>query len=215
MRTLFFLLLFANLTLFAYTRLDSVGSGEAVRLSEQVNPDKVRILTPQEVAALGPEKTSALSSVCAEWGPFAENERVRAQADLEPFAPGKLLQARRVEAGGGFWAFVPAASRAAAERRASDLKTAGVREAAVVEMPPQRFAVSLGTFRTSEAAQAALSDLARQGVADGQTGPKPAGIAMAALVVRDPNAQVIARLKELQPAYPGTEIRIGGCERAS
>jgi len=54
MRTLVFLLLLANLTLFAYTRLDSAGGGEGVRLTQQVQPDKIKLLTPQEVAALGP-----------------------------------------------------------------------------------------------------------------------------------------------------------------
>ena len=55
MRTLVILLLLANLTLFAYTRLDS-GAGEGVRLKEQIRPDKIKLLTPQEVAALGPYK---------------------------------------------------------------------------------------------------------------------------------------------------------------
>ena len=39
MRTVVLLLLLANITLFAYIKLDSVGSGEAVRLKEQVRPD--------------------------------------------------------------------------------------------------------------------------------------------------------------------------------
>lgn len=214
MRTLFYLLLFANLSLFAFTRLDTVGAGEGVRLSEQVNADKIRLLTPQQVAALGPEKQAALADICAEWGPFGETERVRAQTDLEPFALGKLLTLRRID-NGGTLAYLPAASRAAAERRAGQLKAAGVREAVAVEASPQRFVVALGTFRSEEAARAALADLARQGVTGGQTGPRPPSLPMTMLVVRDPPAPVVARLKELQAAYPGAEIRLGTCERPS
>jgi len=39
MRTLVLLLLAANITLFLYIKLDSVGTGEGVRLSQQVQPD--------------------------------------------------------------------------------------------------------------------------------------------------------------------------------
>jgi hypothetical protein len=70
MRIVVLLLIVANLALFAYTKLDSVAGGEGWR-SEQVDPDKIKILTPQQVAALGPAKIAALADVCAEWGPFA------------------------------------------------------------------------------------------------------------------------------------------------
>ena len=82
MRTVLVLLLLANLTLFAYTRLDGGSGGEAVRLAEQVQPDKIKLLTPQEVAALGPAKVAALADVCVELGPFSEGDRARALADL-------------------------------------------------------------------------------------------------------------------------------------
>ena len=58
MRTLFFLLLLANLTLFGFIKLDSMSGGEAVRLAQQVQPDKIKLLTPQQVAALGPAKVA-------------------------------------------------------------------------------------------------------------------------------------------------------------
>ena len=60
MRTIVLLLLLANFTLFGYTRLDSVGSGESMRLAQQVRPDAIKLLTAQQVAALGPSKIAAL-----------------------------------------------------------------------------------------------------------------------------------------------------------
>ena len=148
MRTLFFLLLLANLTLFGYIELDNMSTGEGVRLRQQLQPEKIRILAPQEVAGLGPEKTASLSDVCAEWGPFTENERVRALADLEPLGVGRLISVKRVDG---------SAARA------------GARSA----------------------------------------------VAVASLVIRDPPAAAIARLKELQPAYPSAEVRIGNCDKTS
>ena len=75
MRTLVVFLLLANLALAGYLWLDSASSGEGVRLKEQVQPDKIKLLSPQEVAALGPSKAAALANVCLEWGPFGEIER--------------------------------------------------------------------------------------------------------------------------------------------
>jgi hypothetical protein len=140
MRTVVFLLLLANLSLFAYTRLDTIGGGEGVRLSEQVQPDKIRILSPREVAALGPAKVAALADVCLEWGPFSDAERTRALADLDALQLGRLLTQRRVEAGSA----------------------------------------------------------------------RP-GAAQTLLVVRDPQASVVARIKELQAQYAGSEVRVGTC----
>jgi hypothetical protein len=36
-----------------------------------------------------------------------------------------------------------------------------------------------------------------------------------ALVIRDPPAPAVSRLKELQASFPGTELRIGSCEKTS
>src|SRR6185295_2204985 len=101
MRILIVLLLFANLTLYAYTRLDS-GGGEAVLLQDQVQPDKIKLLTPQEVAALGPAKVAALADVCVEWGPFSDPDRVRASTELEPLALGRLMSQKRVDYDNGY-----------------------------------------------------------------------------------------------------------------
>src|SRR3982074_1824956 len=103
MRTLVFLLLLANLTLFGYIKLDSVGAGEGVRLSQQIQPEKIKLLTTQQVAALGPAKVASLADVCVEWGPMSEADRVRAQTRLEPLELGKLGTPNKVEMNAYYW----------------------------------------------------------------------------------------------------------------
>src|SRR5450432_300827 len=106
MRVIVFLLLLANLALFAFIRLDSVGSGEGARLSQQVQPDKIKLLTPQQVAALGPAKVASLADVCVEWGPLSDADRVRAQARLDPLDLGKLMSQKKVEVVANYWLFL-------------------------------------------------------------------------------------------------------------
>jgi hypothetical protein len=213
-RTLIILLVLANLTLLGYTFLDRRSAGEAARLAEQIRPDKIKLLTPKEVAQLGPAKVAALPDVCAEWGPFNDAERSRALTDLEPLALGRLLTQRRVESSSVFWVFLPPLpNKAAAETRAAVLRAAGVREVSVVDSGAQRFAISLGVFRAEDAAQAYLAELGAKGVQNAQVGSRQQASVATWLVIRDPHEPVLTRLRELVPTYPGTETKVGGCEK--
>jgi hypothetical protein len=215
MRTIVLLLLFANLTLFAYLRLDASGRGEGGRLRQQFQPDKIRLLTPQQVAALGPAKVAALADVCIEWGPFSEVERVRALADLEPLQLGRLLSQRRVDFDGAFWVSVgPYSTRAAADRRVAELRAQGVTDLMAIDTGRGQYAVSLGVFRTEQAATTRAEALSRQGVG-ARVEPRPQLGVQTMLVVRDPPQPVVARLKELQPQYAGSDIKVGACPGAS
>jgi hypothetical protein len=139
MRTVVLLLIAANVLLFGYARFDRAAQSEANRLGLQVQPERIRVLTSQQVAALGPAKVAALPDVCVEWGPFTEADRARAQADLEPLALGRLLSQRPLPA------------------------------------------------------------------------PRTQGATLSWLVVRDPPQPAVARMKELQAQYPGSDLRVGPC----
>jgi len=215
MRIVVLLLLLANLTFFGYTRLDSTLDGEPVRLVEQVQPDKIKLLTPQQVAALGPSKVAALADVCLEWGPLSEGDRARALADLEPLALGKLLTQRRIETNMSFWVYLPPApNRADAERRAGEVKARGIGDVSIVDSGPQRYAVSLGAFVTEDAAKARLAEVVKLGAANAKLGPRQQAMVSTLFFIRDPQAPVIARVRDLVPTYPGSDAKIGNCEKA-
>jgi hypothetical protein len=213
MRTVLVLLLLANLTLFGFTKLDTFGSGEAVRLKEQVRPDKIAILTPQQVAALGPGKVASLPDVCIEWGPLSDADRTRALSDLESLELGRLLTQRRVEVDNSYWVSLPPfPNRAAADRRAAELRTQGVSDLSVVDSGRGQFTVSLGVFRTEQSARTRAEALAQQGVGNTRVEPRNQSAAQTMLVVRDPQQPVVARLKELQTQYAGSDLRVGACQ---
>lgn len=214
MRTILVLLLLANLTLFGYTRLDGIGGGEAVRLAQQVQADKIKLLTPREVAVLGPAKVAALADVCLEWGPFSDNDRARALGDLASLALGSLMSMRRQEVAGAFGVAAGGfPGRAAAERRMAELRAKGVNDIVVQDAGGGEFALALGVFHSEDAARARIALLDSYGTRNAKIVPRQQTLSQTLIVVRDPQAPTVARLKELQPAYPGADLKIGGCEK--
>jgi len=211
MRIVVLLLLIANFTLLGYTLLDS-GAGEGVRLQQQVQPEKIKLLTPQEVAVLGPAKVAALADVCVEFGPFSDAERAKVIADLEPLALGRLLTQRRVELDNTYSAGIsPFPNRNSAENRVGELRRQGVKDGTVVDAGRGQFAVSFGAFRTEKAALAYADELTRLGVKLVRVQPRLQTLVQTLLVVRDPQQPVVARLKEMQTQYAGTDIKVGTC----
>ena len=216
MRIVVLLLLVANLTFLGYTLLDSGGSGEGVRLQQQIQPEKIKLLTPQEVAALGPAKVAALADVCVEFGPLSDAERVKVTGDLEPLGLGRLLTQRRVELDNAFSVSIPPLpSRSAADTRAGELRQLGVKDVAVFDAGRGQYAISFGVFRTEQAAQAHANALTKEGVKLVRVQARQQALTQTLLVVRDPQQPAVARLKELQAQYPGTEIKVGTCVPAS
>jgi hypothetical protein len=211
MRLVVLLLIAANLAFFAFARLDA-GGGEGARMSEQLDPRKIRLLTPRDVAALGPAKVAALADVCAEWGPFSDTERTKAMAELDPLQLGRLLTQRRVDVDSTYWVSLgPYAGKGAADKRVSELRAQGVTDTSAVDAGRGQFAVSLGVFRTEQAARARMEALARAGVTTAKVEPRQQTNAQTMLVVRDPREPVVARLKELQSQYVGSDLRFGSC----
>jgi len=216
MRTVLVLLLLANVTLFAYTRLDSFAGGEPARIAEQVDPAKIRILSAKEVAALGPAKVAALADVCLEWGPFSDYDRARALGELAPLALGSLLTQRRVDVEGAWSPTLgPFATRALAERRLAEARARGVADVAVVDNGKGAFVLVFGAYRSEAIAAARADALAQAGVPGTRAAPRAQAVSGSVLVVRDPSQPVVNRMKELQSAYPGTDLRVGTCEAKS
>ena len=215
MRIVIILLVLANITLYLFTRLDS-GGGEAMLLQDQVQPDKIKLLTPQEVAALGPAKVAALADVCVEWGPFSDPDRVRAASELEPLALGRLVSQKRVDYESGYWVNMgPFASRANAENRVAEMRRQGVKEMSIADAPKGQFAVSFGNFFSEAAATAYADQLARLGITLAKVERRAQPVAQTLIVVRDPQQTVMSRLRDLTAQYPGTDLRTTACERAT
>jgi len=83
----------------------------------------------------------------------------------------------------------------------------------VTEPAEWRYAISLGIFRTDEAAQAFLAGLRKQGVRSAVVARRENFLKQVVFYLREPSAATAARLALTQAEFPGSEIKAGPCPR--
>jgi hypothetical protein len=216
MRTVFLVLVFANLAFFAWARYLSPadGASDAAPLGRQIDPDKLRILGAGEpgVKKAAPVPTPAAAApatACFEWGSFTLADAPRVQKALEPLSLGARLGQRRTEETAGWWVYLPPqGSRQNALKKAAELKSLGVDEYFVVaDEGPVRWGVSLGVFRNEDAALARLASLRRLGVRTAEIGARETLVPKIWLQVQGVDAALEAQLRDIARQVDGSELR--------
>jgi len=216
MRALFLALLLANVALFAWSRYVSPpdAAADPAPLARQIEPHKLKVVAPADLpapAAPKPPSTPApLAALkCIEWGSFTLADAPRAGQALEPLALGPRLAQRRTEETAAWWVFIPSQqTRQGAQKKAAELKALGVEEYFIVqEEGPQRWALSLGVFRSEEAAQARLAALRGQGVRSAQVGQRETVVPKLWLQVSGVDPALERRLAEVALQVEGSELR--------
>jgi len=212
MRLLFFILLLANGVFFAYAWFGpgAQANGDARIIGQQLNPQKIRLLAPDQVSALTRKsEPPKVARTCLEWGAFAGADATRAEQALEPLALGAKLAPRRQEDVAGFWVYVPPlASRQSATQKAGEFKRLGVDDYFIVPDDPKwRNAISLGIFKTEDAAKARLAALRAKGVKSAIVGARESQAGKTYFQVREADAALAAKLNALKLGFPGSEVR--------
>lgn len=213
MKTLFLLLIAANVAFFAWSRIDTMSEGESSRLGRQIAADKIKLLTPQQVAALGPAKVAQLPNICLEWGGFTEAEKAAALAALEPLQLGRQLTQRRVESPSAYWVYVPPlASKPAAEKKVAELRALGLKDFFIVNDGALKNAISLGVFKTEDTAGKFLESVKALGMKTAKSGARAQTIQQTVFVIRDPQPAQAEQMQALKAGFAGTDVKIGPCE---
>lgn len=208
MRALFLVLVLANLAFYAWWRYGPpADAADPAPLSRQIEPEKLKVIAPSDLPPVSAAKKP--SSLCIEWGSFTVADAPRAEQALEPLALGPRLVQRRAEEPAGWWVFIPPqGSRQAAFNKAAELKNLGVDDYFIVlDEGEHRWALSLGVFRSEEAAQAHLSALRSRGVRSARVGVRETVVPKIWLQVKSVDAPLQARLKEIARQMEGTELK--------
>jgi len=228
MRIFFWLVLLANLLLFAWMQWGNVLMGTANDLQAQspLNAEKVRLLPataaassvaapphPAAVQAALVQTTQAAPEACMEWGEFSGDDLARVSTALTAMKLGNQLTQHEVEHDSGYWVYMPPqGSHAGAEKKVSELKALGIKDYFIVQDAGKwHNAISLGVFKTREAAQNHLDGLQKQGVRTAVVGERQAKLKFTVFVFRNPDSALTARVVALQKGFPGSEVQAAPC----
>ena len=135
---------------------------------------------------------------------------MRGQLDeLRAQSSDDWLTERRAEETAGWWVFIPSQkTRQGALRKAAELKGLGVDEYFIMQDEgPLRWSLSLGVFRTEEAAQGRLAALRQRGVRTAQVGQRETVVPKVWLQVSNVDAGLERLLADIALQMEGSELR--------
>lgn len=160
-----------------------------------------------------PPAPSANALSCMEWGDFSGPDLARVAAALSDLQLGDRLSQRQVERDIGYWVYIPPLkSRAAAKRKVAELKALGVGEYFIVQTAGHwHNAISLGVFKTGDAAQNFLNYLRTKGVHTAKVGERASKFKATVFKLDRMDAVTVAKLAAMQKDFAGSELKTVPC----
>lgn len=151
--------------------------------------------------------------ICLEWGEFSSAELKHATEALSALRLGDKLSQRQVEYDTGYWVHIPPLhTKAAADRKVAQLKARGIKEYFIVPgTGTTRYAISLGMFRTQEAAQNYLEQLRARKVRSAQIGERASKLKTTVFMFNGVDALTETRLTAIKKDFAGSELKSISC----
>lgn len=214
MRLLLLILLLANIGAFAYIRYAESRAGASAQIPLlQISPEKLKLLKPANPPMTQGSDKPAVASLpvaCLEWGSFSPDDVARAGSALARLEVADKVS-QRDSGADSYWVYVPPSkTRAEAEKKAGEIKALGIKDLYVIQdNNPSRFAISLGAFRSEDAANTFLAQMRQKGVRSAVAGPR--GATSSVFVIRDPGDAIAAKIAEMKSEFPNATLKAAAC----
>jgi len=182
-----------------------------------MQPDQPAMPAPaQPLTKLSPNESSqakSISKVCLEWGEFSGTERVRANAALAELNLGEGLVQRQNDSTTGYWVYMPPLkTRAAVNKKIAELKGMGVEDYFIVQESGRwKNSISLGLFKTEEAANNYLAYLRSKGVRSAVVGARANNIKITIFMLKNLDKDVTKKIHLLHKKFAGSELKQTAC----
>ncbi len=150
---------------------------------------------------------------CAEWGEFSGSDLSRAQQALSVLKLGDNLTKRAVERNHGYWVYIPPMTkRVNVDKKIAQLKERGVKDFFVVkEKGKWQNAISLGVFKTREAAEKYIAMLRTKDVHSAKMGERESKLKYIVFLIKDLDSGTTDKLNALQKEFPESELKLSAC----
>ena len=167
------------------------------------------VVTGAAVTSTAGMTADAGPAQCIEIGNFDVAEARRFDQQVAALGPGMRLTRRSVQEIERYIVYIPPlADKDGAERKAGELRRLGIADFYIFnDDSALRHGISLGVFKTAEAARVQLASLTQKGVRSARISPRPAAISKTAYQLRDLDAPAQAALAKIRNAFPRQENR--------
>ncbi len=208
------LLLLANVAFFAlvhefFGRVIADGR-EPERLAQEIHPERVRVLAGgAEASSSGVRAVTPRTVACLEFGGFAPEDARRVESQLDAIGITTRSTVHRSEDQNSFMVYLPPfPNKAEADRASAELQRIGVNDFFIIQdAGPFKMAISLGVFRTEDAAKARLTALSQLGVRNAKSGERAIPIARNYYDLRNLDVDSLAKLNDLRAQqFPSQEF---------
>lgn len=149
-----------------------------------------------------------------EWGEFSGTDLARASKALAGLKLGDRLAQRTVEYASGYWVYIPPlANKAAVNKKIVEIRAAGVEDYFVIkESRKWNNAISLGVFKTEEAAKKFQLSIKKKGLSKAKVGERKRMLKFTVFELKRIDAEGRARLAALHKAFANSELAIVACK---
>ncbi|MES2932236.1 MAG: SPOR domain-containing protein [Pseudomonadota bacterium] len=219
LRFFFWVLLIANAGLFAYHQgyLGFANGHETDRLEAQINPEKIKLIPVASASAsiaatpaapLPDTKPEMIA--CTQVGNFTAPDAIRFEAALLSLNLGDRQSRHNVKEVASHMVYIPPlADKEAADKKASELRGMGVTNFYIMqENSGMKWGISLGVFKTEDAAQNHLDELLKAGIKSARVGARSVVTNRFAFQLRDLDPATRSSLDKIQAGFPNQAIGV-------
>lgn len=210
----FWTMLLANGALLAYQQgyFDTmVPSGrEPARMKAQLNADKITLIAEPAPAPVPAAAAKPETIACVEIGNFNPEDAKRFGEQLATLSLGERVKEREIREAASHMVYIPPlADKAAAEKKAGELRKLGIEDFFIIQdNSSMRWGISLGVFRQEEAARTHLDNLNKMGVRSARIGQRGVASTAVAFQLREIDAETKRALDRIKEGFPKQEMRV-------
>lgn len=214
----FFCLLIANALLFALSQgyfADPVFEPhQPQRVQQQQNVSQLKLIsaelaaTPLKPEVKEPPKVENFS--CLEWGTFLSGDLSKVEDKLKGMSFGNRQSRQNVQEAVASMVFIPPlGSKEAADKKALELTHLGVHDFFIIQdQSALRWGISLGVFKTEEAAKQLLATLVAKGVHSARIGAHTAETNKFNFIFKNVTGNERSDLDNLHTDFPRQDLHL-------
>jgi len=168
--------------------------------------------SPPVITAVAPPVAAPAKLSCMEWGEFSGADLRRADKALTALKLGAKAKQRIVEYNTGYWVYIVPMKMPFVKKKIAQLKKLKIEDYFVVkEQGAWKNSISLGVFKSEEAAKKYLAKVRALGVKGAKSGERSSKLKFTVFTLNRLDSAASSQVSALRKDFPDSEIKQISC----